>query len=161
MDAVVAATPVAGLLGQAFFQRAPGLKAVVDLGMPRNVVPEAVGGAALLDLEYLERLGEERRSGLQAGLARAEQVGLEEVELLVAELVERFIAPVITRMWVSERQTLEELVGELVEPELIERLAHRFAHFPVKGLRGLARQYGSEAAQTFLQEAGLMEVGRG
>ncbi|RDI94626.1 glutamyl-tRNA reductase [Meiothermus sp. QL-1] len=159
LDAVVAATPVAGLLGWAFFRRQPGLKAVVDLGMPKNVVAEAVGEAVLFDLEHLQRLGEERRARLKADLARAEGIVLEEVEQVVAEWAERAIAPAIARMRAAYRRTLEELVGELVEPELLDRLAHRFAHFPVKGLRGLARRHGTEAAQTFLEAAGLVEVG--
>ncbi|MFN3391978.1 MAG: glutamyl-tRNA reductase, partial [Meiothermus ruber] len=83
------------------------------------------------------------------------------VEQVVAEWAERAIAPAITQMREAYRRTLTELVGERVEPELIERLAHRFAHFPVKGLRGLARRHGPEAAEYFLQEAGLLEVGRG
>lgn len=161
LDAVVAATPVAGLLGPAFFQKQPRLVAVVDLGMPKNVVPEAVRGAVLFDLERLQRLGEERRARLQADLARAERIVLEEVEQVVMEWAERSMAPAIARMREVYRRTLDELVGELVGPEMVERLAHRFAHFPVKGLRGLARWHGAEVAQTFLKEAGLWEAGRG
>ncbi len=160
LDALVAATSVAGLLGWDFFQKQPTLRAVVDLGMPKNVVSEAVGRAVLFDLEHLERLGEERRARLRAELARAELIVAAALEEVVAEWAERAIAPAITRMREAYRRTLAELVGELVEPELIERLAHRFAHYPVKGLRGLARQHGPEAAQAFLQAAGLLEAKR-
>lgn len=160
LDALVAATPVAGLFSFSFFRQQPRLRAVVDLGLPPNVVPEAVGKARLLDLDYLERLGNERRARLQADLARAEAIVLQEVEGVVAEWAERSIGPAIARMRELYRLTLRELVGERVEPELLERLAHRFAHLPAKGLRGLLRQHGVEAALAFLQEAGLLEVER-
>lgn len=155
LEALVTATPVADLLEQTFFQRQPRLRVAVDLGMPRNIAPEALPGVVLFDLNRLERLGEERRARLQAELARAEQIvalGLEEV---LVEWAERAIAPAITQMREAYRRTLAELLGERAEPQLIEQLAHRYAHFPVKGLRGLARRYGPEAAEVFLQEAGL------
>lgn len=161
LDALVTATPAAGLLDASFFQGQPRLKAAVDLGMPRNIVPEAARGVVLFDLNLLERLGEERRTRLQADLARAEMIVAEELEQAVADWLERTIAPAITQMREAYRRTLAEWVGAQVAPELIEQLAHRFAHFPVKGLRGLARKHGPEAAEHFLQEAGLWEVGHG
>jgi len=161
LDALVAATPVEGLLGTGFFQKQPRLKAVVDLGMPRNIVPESVEGLMLFDLNDLERLGQKRRVRLQADLAQAERIVAQELEKVAAEWAERTLAPAITRMRQVYHRTLTELVGERVEPELIERLAHRFAHFPIKGLRGLARRHGPEAAEAFLQEAGLWEVVHG
>lgn len=155
LEALVAATPVAGLFGGAFFQSQPRLRVAVDLGMPANIVPEAARGVALFDLNLLERLGEERRARLQAELARAELIVAQELEQVLAEWAERAIAPAITQMREAYRRTLAELLGEQAEPELVERLAHRFVHFPVKGLRGLARRHGPEAAEVFLQEAGL------
>ncbi len=155
LEALVAATPVAGLFGGAFFQGQPRLRVVVDLGMPANIVPEAARGVALFDLNRLERLGEERRARLRAELARAELIVVQELEQALLEWAERAIAPAITQMREAYRRTLAELLSGQAEPELIERLAHRFAHFPVKGLRGLARRYGPEAAEVFLQEAGL------
>lgn len=161
LEALVTATPVEGLFGADFFRGQPGLRAVVDLGMPANIVPEAAKGVAHFDLNLLERLGEERRARLRAELTKAELIVAQELEQTLVEWAERAIAPAITQMREAYRRTLAELVGERVEPELIERLAHRFAHFPVKGLRGLARRHGPEAAEYFLQEAGLLEVGRG
>lgn len=161
LEALVAATPVEGLFDHTFFRGQPRLKVAVDLGMPRNIVPEAARGVVLFDLNLLERLGEERRARLRAELARAELIVAQELEQTLVEWAERAIAPAITQMREAYRRTLAELVGEQVEPELIERLVHRFAHFPLKGLRGLARRHGPEAAEYFLQEAGLLEVGRG
>lgn len=161
LDALVTATPVEGLLGTGFFQKQPRLKAAVDLGMPRNIVAEAVKGVVLFDLNLLEGLGEERRARLRADLAQAERIVAQELEQVLVDWAERAIAPAITQMRQAYHRTLTELVGERVEPELIERLAHRFAHFPVKGLRGLARRHGPEAAEAFLQEAGLWEVEHG
>lgn len=161
LDALVTATPVEGLLGTGFFQKQPRLKAAVDLGMPRNIAPEVVKGVVLFDLNLLERLGQERRARLRADLAKAELIVAQELEQVMVDWAERAIAPAITQMRQVYHRTLTELVGERVEPELIERLAHRFAHFPVKGLRGLARRHGPEAAEAFLREAGLWEVEHG
>jgi len=127
--------------------------------MPRNILPEATKGVALFDLNLLERLGQERRMRLRADLAKAELIVAEELEQVRVEWAERAIAPAITQMREAYRRTLRELVGQRIEPELLEQLAHRFAHFPLKGLRGLARQHGPEAAEVFLRESGLLEVG--
>ncbi len=159
LDALVAATPVEGLLDARFFRKQAQLRVAVDLGMPRNILPEATKGVALFDLNLLERLGEERRMRLRADLAKAELIVAEELEQVLVEWAERAIAPAITQMREAYRRTLRELVGERIEPELVEELAHRFAHFPLKGLRGLARQHGPEAAEVFLRESGLLEVG--
>ncbi|MDT7919247.1 MAG: glutamyl-tRNA reductase [Meiothermus sp.] len=159
LDALVAATPVEGLLDARFFQKQAQLRVAVDLGMPRNILPEATKGVALFDLNLLERLGEERRMRLRADLAKAELIVAEELEQVMVEWAERAIAPAITQMREAYRRTLRELVGQRIEPELLEQLAHRFAHFPLKGLRGLARQHGPEAAEVFLRESGLLEVG--
>ncbi len=155
LDGLVAATPVEHLIGPAFLQGQPGLRVVVDLGLPQNVAPLEGHPAHLLNLEALRRLGEARRARLQAHLAQAERIIAEELEKALAAWAERAIAPAIQSLRAAYRRTLEEAVGELLEPELLERLAHRFAHFPVKGLRGLARKHGAGAALDFLQAAGL------
>ena len=50
------------------------------------------------------------------------------------------------------RQLYRETIGDGLPGDQADRLAHRFAHVPVKGLRALARRYGVEAATTFLAE---------
>ncbi len=157
LEGLVVATPVKHLIGAGFMQKQPALRAIVDLGLPPNVDPAALRGhpSALINLEWMQRLGEARRQRLQADLARAEQIVLEELDRALADWSERTMGPAIAQMRDTYRRTLQETVGELLEPELVQRLAHRFAHFPVKGLRGLARKQGTEAARIFLQEAGL------
>ncbi|GIW24139.1 glutamyl-tRNA reductase [Meiothermus sp.] len=157
LSGLVTATRVPNLIGAQFLRRQPNLRAIVDLGLPPNVDPAAVAGhpVALIDLNWMQRLGQARRQRLQADLARAEQIVLEELDQALADWSERAMGAAIVQMRETYRQTLQETVGELLEPELVQRLAHRFAHFPVKGLRGLARKHGVEAAQAFLLEAGL------
>jgi glutamyl-tRNA reductase len=154
---LVTATPIEGLIGQDFILRQPELRAIVDLGLPPNVQRTALQqtSLALIGLEQMQRLGELRRARLRSDLAKAEQIIAEELEAALSEWAEREIGPAITQMREAYQRTLQEAVGELIEPEQVQRLAHRFAHFPVKGLRGLARIYGAAAAQAFLQEAGL------
>lgn len=154
---LVTATSVEHLINKSFVQNQPELRAIVDVGLPPNVERTAAHGTPveLIDLEWMQRLGEARRQRLRSDLARAEQIVVEELETALSEWAEREMGPAIAQMREAYRRTLQEAVGELVEPELVQRLAHRFAHFPAKGLRGLARKHGSEAAQVFLQEAGL------
>jgi len=154
---LVTATSVEHLINKSFVQNQPELRAIVDLGLPPNVEPTAAreSPVAVIDLKGMQRLGEARRLRLRSDLARAEQIVVEELETALTEWAEREMGPAIALMREAYRRTLQETVGELVEPELVQRLAHRFAHFPAKGLRGLARKHGYEAAQVFLQEAGL------
>lgn len=154
---LVTATPVQHLIGAGFIRGLPSLRAIVDLGLPPNVDPTALEELpiALINLEWMQRLGEARRQRLQADLAKAERIILLELEDALAEWSERTIGPAIAQMRDTYQRTLQQTVGEILEPELIERLAHRFAHFPVKGLRGLARKQGTEAVRVFLLEAGL------
>lgn len=154
---LVTATPIEGLISQDFILRQPQLRAIVDLGLPPNVQRSAVQQSqlTLIGLEQMQRLGELRRQRLRSNLAKAEQIIAEELGVALSEWAEREIGPAIAQMREAYQRTLQEAVGELIEPELVQRLAHRFAHYPVKGLRGLARTYGAAAAQAFLEEAGL------
>lgn len=157
VDGLVCATPVEHLIGEDFLARQPRLRAIVDLGLPRNIDPRlaAKRGLVLIDLERMQALGEERRKQLQVHLARAEAIIQEELEAALAEWAERRLGMAIAQLRERYRATLEGLLGELLPPEEIHRLAGRFAHLPIKGLRGLVRSHGLEAAQVFLEEAGL------
>lgn len=153
---LVSATPVEFLLGEGFMQRQPELRVIADLGLPRNVNPQAVPPhVRLIDLEAMQALGEARREQLRAHLAQAERIVQEEVEAASGEWAERQIGKAIAQLRQRYQATLQDLLGELLEPSELERLANRFAHLPLKGLRGLARQHGLEAAQAFLEAAGL------
>lgn len=166
VSGLVTATPVEFLLGSEFLCRQPELKVIADLGLPRNVDPQAVPvGVSLIDLDEMQALGERRRGQLRSHLAQAEQIVQEEVEAALGEWAERQMGSAIAHLRGRYRATLQDLLGELLEPDELDRIANRFAHLPLKGLRGLARRHGIGAAQAFLEaaeldEAALREVSR-
>jgi glutamyl-tRNA reductase len=157
VQALVCATPIEHLVGAAVLAGRTGLKAIVDLGLPRNADPLAAkqAGVRLFDLEHLQALGEERRAKLHTHLAQAEQVIAEELETALDEWAERSLGSAISGLRQKYKATLEQVVGGQLDPAVIQQLVNRFAHVPIKGLRGLARRHGLAAAQTFLEEAEL------
>lgn len=151
---LVCATPRKDLVDEELLDRLPDLEVIVDLGVPRNVQAAAAAARNLrvLDVDTLQAAGERRRVELTQRLAEAERVLGQELARTLDEWTDRQLAPAITRL----RELYRETVGADLPPEEAERLAHRFAHVPIKGLRALAREHGLAAAQTFLAEAGLL-----
>lgn len=154
-DALVCATPVGGFVDEELLERLPGLRMIVDLGVPRNVRPEVAArrGIHVLDVDTLQEAGEVRRCELAGQLALAERTIQEGTEAAVTEWAEARLGPSIKRL----REMYLATIGDVLPPDEAEQLAHRFAHVPVKGLRAVAREHGFEAAKTFLAETGLME----
>ena len=161
---LVCATPVHHLIDTPLLARLTGLKLAVDLGLPRNVDPQAARevGVRVLDVDALQEAGQRRRRALGKKLAVAKGLVLEELELALAAWNERQLAPSIRALqnWIAETitNTMDELAAEglqTLSPEDRARLARRVAHVPVKGLRALAREFGPEAARVFLAETGL------
>ncbi len=128
---------------------------VVDLGIPRNLDPAAVDGSPIriLDVDSLQSAGRQRREALVGKLAQAEEIVHQELDTALAEWAERQLGPSIKRL----REWYLETIGEVLPPNEAARLAHKFAHVPIKGLRAVAREHGLEAAKTFLDETGLSE----
>lgn len=155
VQGLVTATPTQHLISEAFLRRQPGLRVIADLGLPRNVAPAVPEGIALIDPEKMQALGEARREQLKGHIAQAELIVQEELGVAMGEWAERQLGQAISGLRERYRQTLEHLLGELLEPAELNRLANRFAHMPIKGLRGLAKRQGLQAAQIFLEEAGL------
>ena len=157
VGAIVCATPAEHIINKTFLETQPNLQILVDLGLPRNVNPNDARALKiqLIDLSQLQKLGDARRKKLQTHLATAEMIVAEELEMALGEFAERSLGSAITQLRDVYRQTIERTVGDLLSPEDVTRLAHRFAHIPVKGLRGLARTHGLEMAYSFLDEAGL------
>jgi glutamyl-tRNA reductase len=157
VNAIVCATPAENIINAAFLETQKNLEILVDLGLPHNVNPidARASNIQLIDLTRLQKLGDARREKLQVLLAQAEMIVASELELAIGEFAERSLGAVITQLRDVYRQTIERTVGDLLAPEDVNRLAHRFAHIPVKGLRGLARAHGLEMAYSFLDEAGL------
>jgi glutamyl-tRNA reductase len=153
LEGLVCATPVGQLVDGALLDKLHGLRIVVDLGVPRNVAKDeaALRNLTVLDLDSLQAAGVQRREALRGRLAEAERLMREELDQALFEWLERQLGPAIKRL----RDRYLATIGETLPPEDAARLAHRFAHVPVKGLRALVRSHGLEAAQTFLAEAGL------
>ena len=166
---LICATPVHHLVDATLLDRLPSLRLIIDLGIPRNVDPEAARSRDLevLDVDSLQAAGRIRREALGDKLAVAEEIVLAELEQAMAAWNERRLAPSIRRLqlWIDE--TIEKTIAELngdgeavaisLPAEDRERLARRVAHVPIKGLRALAREYGFEAARVFLAETDLAE----
>lgn len=146
--AVVCATPRRHLLDGQVLDRFRALRVAVDLGTPPNVDAAAARarGVETVGHTELEAAGRRRRERLAARLARAEAVVLEEVDAALAAWTERELAPAIGRL----RDQYVKAIGDLVTPGDAERLARRFAHAPLKGLRELAKRYGVGAAEAFV-----------
>ncbi|ADI13368.1 NAD(P)-binding domain-containing protein [Truepera radiovictrix] len=160
VDALVCATPVRALIDPLLVQRLPELKLIIDLGVPRNVHPEVIEASRVrvLDVDTLQAAGRTRREALQEKLAAAEVILQEALEGALEAWTERQLGPSIQRLRQLYLATTLDALGDGVGSEEAARLAHRFAHVPVKGLRAVARTYGLEAAQMFLAEAGLGEL---
>ncbi len=153
--AIVCATPVRGLVGRELLARS-GATHVVDLGVPRNVDPEAARavGTRLLDVDALRSAGQARREELRDALAHAERLVLEELDAALDEWNERRLGPAIRALRDRTFATLSETLPE----EQARRLVGRLVHDRIKGLRALAREHGVEVARTYLSETGLSET---
>ncbi len=157
VNAIICATPAENIIDAKFLETQKNLEILVDLGLPHNVNPTDARASKvqLIDLAQLQKLGNKRREKLQVLLAKAEMIIAQELEQALGEFAERSLGAAISQLRDVYRETIERTVGDLLAPEDIVRLAHRFAHIPVKGLRGLARAHGLEMAYSFLDHAGL------
>lgn len=152
-DLLVCATPIKHLIDSNALKNLPNLKLVVDLGIPRNLDAEAAEalGIKVLDVDRLQLAGQVRREELGQKLAEAEKLILIELELALDDWSEKQIGSGIKQL----RDWYLATIGDSLEADAAQKLAHKFAHVPIKGLRAIAREYGPEAAKLFLQESGL------
>lgn len=157
LDAMILATPVKDLVDEILLAKLPELKILVDLGVPRNVAAEAAAaqGVPVLDVDSLQCAGQQRRQALAARLAAAESIVQAELEAAMLEWTERQLGPSIKRLRELYLATALATIGDSLPQDEAARLAHKFAHVPIKGLRAVAREHGLEAARTFLDETGL------
>lgn len=152
---LVCATPVRHLVGPGLLENMPNLALIVDLGLPRNVDPDAAlaRGVRVLDVDGLQVAGAARRQVMRENLLAAEALVRSELDEAVAAWTERRLAQGIRDLRARYLRT----IGEALPPEAAERLAQRFAHVPITGLRAVAREHGFEAAATFLRAVGIQE----
>ena len=158
VDALICATPVKNLVDETLLQKLPNLTIAVDLGVPRNVKRSAARARDLfvLNVDTLQSASQGRRGELAQKFAEAERIVQLELETALTNWTERQLGPSIKRL----RELYLATIGDSLPKEDAERLAHKFAHVPIKGLRAVAREHGLEAAKTFLAETDLMGTGR-
>jgi glutamyl-tRNA reductase len=150
--AIVSALRGGGLLGRELLTRMPTLQLIVDLGGPRNFADGTVSpGVRYVQVADLEAAGAERRAQLMEKLALAERIVMKEAAAAAEEWLERQLGPAIARL----RAHYQDRVAEALPPERAAGLASRLARLPINGLRAVARRYGPEAAQVFIEEAGI------
>ena len=156
VDALVCATPVPGLIDRTLVQRLPGLRLIVDLGLPRNVHSEVLDhpNLCILDIDSLQDAGKLRRETLTGRLAEAEGLMQRELEHALETWTERLLGPSIKGLRERYLGIVQETLPHAT-PEEAARLANRLAQIPAQGLRAVARGYGFGAAEAFLAEAGL------
>ena len=153
VDALICATPAKDLVNETLLNQLPNLKIAVDLGIPRNVQRSAAKAHNLfvLNVDTLQSVGQGRRGELAEKFAEAERIVQRELDTALTNWAERQLGPSIKRL----RDMYLETIGDSLPKEDAQRLAHKFAHVPIKGLRAVAREHGLEAAKTFLEETGL------
>jgi glutamyl-tRNA reductase len=157
IDALVCATPIRQLVDRAVLQHLTShTKIIVDLGIPRNVDREAANqlGIDVLDIDTLQQAGQERRERIEASLADAEDLLLDALDDAIGEWIEKQLGSSIRKLREHYIDTIAHCSEQLDQSEQ-NRLASRMAHIPIKGLRGLAREYGLQAAKAFLKAANL------
>ncbi len=151
LEALVCALSAGDVVDETVLEKLPTLKTIVDLGVPRNLKAGAARGVCVLDVDTLQAAGNMRRTAMTDKLARAERLIQDELELARVEWTERQLGPSIKRL----RDWYLDTIGDSLPAADAAKLAHKFAHVPIKGLRAVAREYGLEAAKVFLEETGL------
>ena len=146
LHALVCATAQPDLIDEAFLQKLPALRVIVDLGMPRNVKEGSTEKIHLLDVETLQEAGQRRRQKLEQALLQAESLLLDEIDAAIQSWIERQLGASLQML----RQDYHSKLADTLPEREARQIANRFAHLPIKGLRVLAREYGLQAARAFL-----------
>ncbi len=145
LDALICATSKGELITPPLLKKLPSLRAIVDLGIPRNVSPE-VRSLPIFDVDTLREAGERRRKQILQNLISAEEILLRELELATDEWLEKQLGPIIKKL---REEYLRSITDELPASQA-QRLVNRFSKYPISGVKALARRYGISAAYTFL-----------
>ena len=118
---------------------------IVDLAVPADVDPavERIDDAFLYDLEDLERLALDGKSGRQAAIAEADGIVGEEVSRFLGNLAGRDANPLITTLRESVERERQKLLREKPganADEATRLLTGRLLHRPSESLRELASE---------------------
>ena len=151
-DILVLATPVKGLIDDGILNQLDNLEIIVDLGIPKNLADNHNFTGLVLDIDSLKEAGQLRRQKLIKKLAQAEMILQEELIIALDNWAEKDLGPIISNL----RSLYTETISDSLEPDEAQKLAHKFAHIPTKGLRAIAREYGLDAAKVFLSASGLL-----
>lgn len=143
---------------------------VVDMSVPPNTDRDAarITGTTLVEMDDILVEASVGRDQRLIDLAPAREIVDESLARLRQELAERLMSPIIARLTRRYRETAVEGVKRLFSKELenfdeaereavcrwAEVIARRFAHIPIKGLRGMAAEFGAQAVKTFLEASG-------
>ncbi len=116
---------------------------ILDLAIPADVDPavERIDDAFLYDLEDLERLAAEGRSGRGAAIADAERIVEQDVAAFLGGIAARDAAPLIIELREAierERQAVLRERPSASADEATRLLARRILHRPSEALRELA-----------------------
>jgi len=120
---------------------------IIDLAVPGDVDPavERIDEAFLYDLDDLERLALEGKTGRSAAITDAEAIIEQELARFLDDLVARDAGPLIREMRdavdAERRQILREKPAASAE-EATRLLVNRLLHGPSETLRGLAAKEG-------------------
>jgi len=142
---------------------------VIDMGIPADVSPQDAHAAGLprIGMDEILEEAKQNRAGRLEKLADARLLVDDALIGLRRRMADRLLSPLIAALQTRFRDTAVEGVERLFQKELkglaesersavtrwAETLARRFAHLPVKGLRGIAYDGGSNAVRTFIRHA--------
>ena len=142
---------------------------LIDMAIPPDVSPEDAHAVGLprIGMDEIIKEAQLNRAGRLEKLADARLLVDEALVGLRRRMADQLLSPLIAAVQSRFRETAVEGVERLFRKELkglaetertavtrwAETLARRFAHLPVKGLRGIAYEGGSEAVRTFIRHA--------
>ncbi len=153
VQALVCATPVKDLIQLDYVKQFSDLRAIVDLGIPRNVDVAVSSELELLNVDTLQKAGQVRREELKDKLEQADIVIKQELEEALALWSEKLLGPSIRQMREDYKKTLLEVLPEAEVNKVLGRLLHG----PIKGIRAVAREHGYEAAKSYFDEIKLQK----
>ena len=139
---------------------------IVDMAIPRDVAPEDAAWAECpyIDMDGITAKAAEHRDERTHELADARELIDHSLENFRRKVADRRVSQLVGHLQSRYRETAREATQRLFKKTLshledeergaverwAETLARRFAHIPVLGLRGLAKEGDSESIKVFV-----------